>query len=175
MTDPDPCHDPGSDIVNVFVTAMREAFDPASNCPPLGGGSTDVRFFGGEALPLSAWSQINCKQPFLWVRVAQRFRTSEMKRFTTPSIEANPIGLRSVIAIEIGVGRCALTNAKPTWDQWAHEAEVSLDDSWRLDRAVCRAVGLLKPLQAIAGKDAILPYGPDGGVIAWTGQVYVQY
>lgn len=171
----DGCHDFGSDVVNIFVTAMLEVFDPASACPPLGGGSTDVRFFGGEALPLSAWNQINCKQPFLWVRVAQRFRTNDIKRFTAPSIESNPVELRSVMAIEVGVGRCALMEAEPTWDDWATEAEVSLDDSWRLDKVACRAATLLKPLQAIAGKDAILPYGPDGGVIAWTCQVYVQY
>jgi len=41
------CDDPAGVIVDEFTTALRQGFDPASVCPPVGGGSVVVRFLAG--------------------------------------------------------------------------------------------------------------------------------
>lgn len=179
----DPCADPVSPIVNAFVTVMLEAFDPASVCPPDGGGSTDVRFFAGDAAPLAAFqaytSTTNCGSPFLWVRVVKRYRLSSFTSrrrgdFPSAAVDANPCGAPRAVQLEIGVARCALADPQPSWQEYADEAEVSLDDSWRLERALCSVQGTLRENYDL-GIDAILPQGPEGGVMAWTAFAYAQY
>lgn len=176
MTEP-VCVDPASAIVSAYMTALAEAFDPASACPPDGGGSTTVRFFGGDAIPMAAWNAHtsggeDCGAPFLWVRVIRRFRSSV---FPAQEISVDSCGLPRVIALEIGVGRCAVVDVSPTWDEYAREAEVSLDDSWRIELALCRASGVVRSLGYSAGTGEVSPFGPDGGVTAWMGEAYVQF
>lgn len=175
MTQPVECLDPAFDVINAFITALREGFDPTSNCPPDGGGSTDVRFFAGDAAPTAAWDAhaagSGCKQPFLWVRVVRRFRSKE---FPTPTVVTS-CELPRVIEVEIGVARCALTEQEPTWAEYATEAEISLDDSWRIELALCRARSLLSMHDFRVGTDTIVPFGPEGGIIAWSGVAFVQF
>lgn len=170
------CDDPASEIVSIYMAALGEAFAPNSDCPPLGGGSTTVRFFGGDAIPMAAWdahSQAeDCATPFLWVRVLRRFRT---KQFPTPASSIESCGLPRVIALEVGVGRCAVIDMEPDWQAYANEAEVSLDDSWRIELALCRAASKTVTLGYPAGIGEVAPYGPEGGVVAWTGDAYVQF
>jgi hypothetical protein len=164
-------------ILNELIAALREAFDPNSTHPPIGGGTTDVRLFAGDAIPLSAWDAhregSDCSNPFLWVRLVRRYRTQQ---FPSPYVGPAPCGAAAVIAVEIGVGRCAVVDAEPSWQDYADEAEVSIDDSWRIDLALCRAMG--KVAQQECGLqtaiDSVVPYGPEGGVIAWIGTGYVQ-
>lgn len=165
-------------ILNNVITAMREAFDPTSSYPPLGGGSTVVRTFAGDATPLAAVdmhvNDIGCGQdPFLWVRLARRYRSQS---FPQPYVGANNCQAQIVVAVEVGVARCAVieTGEGTDWAALAAEAEISLDDSGRIELALCRASSLMtgarcSDMQAI---DAVVPYGPDGGVIAWTGTIY---
>lgn len=171
------CTDPAGEIVTAYMTALGEAFDPLSDCPPVGGGTTTtVRFFGGDAIPMAAWNahteSDDCETPFLWVRVMRRFRTLE---FPTQDISIESCGLPRVIALEIGAGRCATVEANPSWDDYAAEAEISLDDSWRIELALCRASTLVRGLGHSAGTGEVSPYGPEGGVIAWMGEAYVQF
>ena len=169
-------HDPASAVVDVVSRAMREAFDAGSSFPPLGGGSTDVRLLAGDAIPLAMWNahaDEGCDEPFLWVRLARRYRTDEFPAATTdPAPCRFPVGLQ----IEVGVGRCAVVDMEPSWDDYAREAEVSLDDSWRIELALCRAAGLVESSEH--GVDAaigeVVPFGPEGGVIAWSGELYVR-
>lgn len=164
-------------IINQIVCAMREAFDPASSYPPLGGGSTTVRVFAGDATPLGAVdlhiNDTECGQdPFLWVRLARRYRS---QTFPQPYVGAAGCASQVVVAVEVGVARCAAIEAEGVdWKTLAEEAEISLDDSGRIELALCRASGLMtrrncSDMQAV---DAIVPYGPDGGVVAWTGTLY---
>lgn len=176
MTAP-ACTDPASGIIDAFTVALREVFDPASDCPPDGGGSTDVRFFAGDGAPLAAWDahasgKHGCNAPFLWVRAMRRFRSLS---FPAPTIATYPCDLPRVLAVEIGVGRCAVVDQQPSWSDYAVEAEVSLDDSWRVELALCRAAGALRAAGYAVGTDTIAPYGPDGGVVAWTAVAYVQF
>lgn len=174
MSDQDaPCADAASDIINVFIRALAEAFDPDSDCPPDGGGSNTVRFFAGEGAPLAAWNSHatgdGCEHPFLWVRAIRRYRS---KVFPTPTVEHNPCRLPRVIAVEIGVARCAVVELEPDWDDYAREAEISLDDSYRIELALCRAATLLGRAGVMVATDTIAAFGPEGGVVAWTGIAY---
>lgn len=171
------CTDPASEIVSAVMEALRAAFDPASPCPPTGGGKTAVvRFFGGDGIPMAAWNAHTdgegCDHPFLWVRVIRRYRTNNLP---TPVIDTTACGLSRVIALEIGVGRCATVEISPSWQEYAAEAEVSLDDSWRIESALCYAAALNRKLGYSCATDAIAPYGPEGGVVAWTGTIYVEF
>lgn len=177
MTSPEcPDIDPASAIINTITRSLRGGFTPDSVCPPPGGGSTDIRFFAGDGAPLAAWdahaSGQGCDDPFLWVRAMRRYRS---KVFPTPVLDGSPCELPKVIVIEIGVGRCAVVDAEPTWDDYAREAEISLDDSWRIERVLCHASGILQRDGYLVSTDTIAPYGPEGGIIAWTGVVYVGF
>jgi len=174
-----PCHDEASDVVNAFITAMRQAFDPAADCPPDGGGTTNVRFFAGDGeLPSSLIPQgPKCKQPLLWVRVAHRFR-SRVGDFPAAFVGDAPCGtadLRRVLAVEIGVGRCSTMEAAPKWDVLEDEATVSLDDSWRIEKVLCVVATRLRTKSRAVATDTVAPFGPQGGIIAWTGMAYVQF
>lgn len=174
-----PCHDEASDVVNAFIVGMREVFDPASDCPPDGGGTTDVRFFAGDGdLPASLIPQGDtCDQPLLWVRVAHRYR-SKVADFPAAFVGDAPCGnavLWRVLAVEIGVGRCSTMEAEPDWDTLDTEATVSLDDSWRIEKVLCRVAAGLRSKKRAVATDTVAPYGPAGGIIAWTGMAYVQF
>lgn len=167
--------DPVLDIVSVVATALMEAFDPEQDCPPIGGGSDTVRMFAGDGIPLVA-SELHslgtkCRQPFLWVRQMRRYRSAN---FPAPTL-AKECKLPRVVPIEIGVGRCAVADEQPTWNEYAREAQVSSDDAWRIEQALCFALSALSEADRTVGTDTINPYGPEGGVVAWTGILYSTY
>lgn len=170
--------DPFDCAINTCMTALRQAFGSSSLTPPLGGGTDTVRFFAGEAMPIAAWNahtdESGCDTPLLWVRLERRFRT--MTDFPTPFVGPSPCGMPAAAAIELGIARCAVTSEEPTWEMYEREAEISMDDSWRLDTAMCWAARDMRKTHCATqtGRDAIEPYGPDGGVIAWSGTLYVQ-
>lgn len=170
------CTDPASEVVNAYITALREAFDPQSPCPPDPAALAVVRFFGGDGIPMAAWdahtSGTGCDAPFLWVRVLRRYRSRE---FPDQAVGIDSCNLPRVLALEIGVGRCSVVDLQPSWEDYAREAEVSLDDSWRIELALCRGAALVRGLGHVAGTGEVAPYGPDGGVVAWTGEAYAQF
>lgn len=165
-------------IINQIICAMREAFDPNSSYPPLGGGSTIIRTFAGDATPLAAVdlhiNDVDCgNAPFLWVRLVRRYRS---QTFPNPYVGKDGCASQRVVAVEVGVARCAVieTGDGPKWADLATEAEISLDDSGRIELAMCRAFALMQKDQCsdMQAADAVIPYGPEGGVIAWTGTLY---
>jgi hypothetical protein len=54
-----------------------------------------------------------------------------------------------------------------------------MDASWRLEMALRNAACRLKNSggdeDRLVGTDTVVPYGPEGGVIAWTGMLYASY
>ena len=159
------CTDPASEAITVVINAMKTVYAPGSDCPPLGGSATAVSFFAGDGAPID---EVNCEHPLLWVRLASRHR-SEM--FPEPSVTTFPCGSLDVITVEIGVARCA--DMAPTAAIHATEAEIALDDTWRISKAMCLASSHLKK-DHLVGSDAIVPYGPEGGIIAWTSSIYIS-
>lgn len=172
-------HDGADCILNKVICALREAFTATSSHPPLGGGTDRVRVFAGEAPPLSAvdmhLDDCGCgNDPFVWVRLTRRFRTAV---FPQPYVGDNPCGTPRAVAIEIGVARCAAVFQEGCdWTAYESEAEVSLDDSARIELALCRAAALMKRDECsdMVALDAVVPYGPEGGVIAWIGTLYAR-
>lgn len=179
MTSPPPCVDPASEVVNAFVLALRQAFKPDGECPPLGGGSEKVRFFAGDdATVLGYWDPSGraCDDPFLWVRLVRRYRSSP-KAF--PAARVADRNCRNAdafpaVEVEIGVGRCVTKDINPRWSVLEEEAEISLDDSWRVDKALTVAACRLQSNTRAVATDTVLPIGPVEGIIQWTGVAYVQ-
>lgn len=171
--------DPALEVTDAAVAALLEWFRPDSVCPAKVGTTETVRLFAGDGAPLAAWDahaagSTGCKEPFIWVRLMRRYRS---QTFPAPTINTNPCGLTRVVPVEMGVGWCAVTDQEPTWAQWAAEAVISQDVSWRMEEAVCMAAQLLTNDSSgrLTGTDTITPYGPEGGVIAWTGVLYASY
>jgi len=169
--------DPASDVVNAVIRAMKKAFNPNdANLPPLGGGSETVRFLSGSVVPLSLWDAhaegTNCQEPFLWVRLVRSFHS---KVFPAPIVDQDNCGLPEVLQIEMGVGRCSslgFSDGTVDWEAQKLEAEVSLDDRRRISIAQCLAKRFIS--DRAVGADTLVPSGPDGGVVAWAGTIYVQ-
>ena len=165
-------------VVRHLRCALVEAFTGGSTNPPLGGGTDTVRIFAGDATPLAAWdahaAECDCNAPFVWIRLARRYRSDA---FPTPTVGATPCGAPVVAALEIGVGRCAVVDAEPSWQDYEDEALISFDDSWRIELALCRAsqhIAADPDCATNTATDQVIPYGPEGGVIAWLGTLYVQ-
>lgn len=178
MTATNPqCEDQASEAITVVMNVVRLVFDPDAECPPIGGGSKDVRFFTWAGAPLAAWDAHtvngeNCAQPFLWVRLDMRYRTLSFPE-ETPNV-GNCSG-QPVIVLEIGVGRCSTMEAETDWATIAREAEVSLDDSWRIEKIMCAATNRLVDKGFQVSAESIIPYGPEGGVSAWSGMIRVGF
>ena len=158
--------DPASEVVTAIITTMKAVFSDGSESPPVGGGSNKVLFFAGEGAPIE---EISCDQPLLWARLVSRYRSDA---FPEPSTILSPCGGQEVIVVEIGVARCSMIGGDATPDQYAAEAEISLDDSWRIGRVMCALKGVLSSHQL--GSDMVNPYGPEGGIIAWMSTIYVS-
>lgn len=169
--------DPAMEVIDAVIATMGEMFRADAQCPPAVGGTANIRFFAGDGAPLAAWdSHVSqgCDEPFVWVRAMRRYRS---RTFPAPTIDAGPCALPKVIAVEVGVGWCAVIAQKPRWSDYANEAAVSMDAAWRIEEALCAAATVLRrgDSQRLVGTDTLAPYGPEGGVIAWTGVLYASY
>lgn len=163
-------------VLNHMGCAMKEWFGPSAN-PPLGGGCDVVRFVAGDSLPIALWNahsdDCGCGEPFLWVRMTRRYRT---ERFPQANTVAVPCSASIAISDEIGVARCSVLAAEPSWDDYAREMEISVDDSWRIDSAICRGFALARECGCAVATaiEVTTPAGPQGGVIAWFTTGHVQ-
>lgn len=160
--------DPAAHVVATVMQSMSEAF----TVPPA--DPTPVRFFAGDGPALAAWdshASQSCDIPFLWVLAQRRYRS---QTFPAPTIDTTPCGLSRVIQLQVGVGRCVDVSELPSWDTYLAEATRSLGDSYRIELALCRAAKLLTADGIEVGTDTLLPYGPEGGVVAWTGVIYAS-
>lgn len=174
------CVDPAAAVIDVFLAVMGEVFDPAGSCPPPGGGRRrpPVRFFAGDgALTGSVLPGVDC-DPLVWVRASHRFRS---RAADFPGAYVGDRGCAAadvfrVLAVEVGVARCTSMEAEADWPLLHAEAVAGLDDSWRIETALCAAAGRLR--QSLPGRlvatDTVMPRGPEGGVILWSGLAHVQ-
>lgn len=169
-------------IINAALCAMREVFGKEAEVPPLGGGADAVRFFACEAPPLSAVDlhveDCGCAQPFAWVRFTRRYPIG-LGRFQISNLVSNPCGEQTAVGLELGIARCAALGADgnpPSWKELATEAEISLDDSWRIQLAQCRASAIMRKsgCSDMQSMDEVIPFGPDGGVLGWTANLYAR-
>lgn len=169
--------DPAMEVIEAVIATMGEMFRGDAACPPKVGGTDSIRFFAGDGAPLAAWdSHVSqgCDEPFVWVRAMRRYRS---RAFPAPTVDAGPCDLPKVIAVEVGVGWCAVIDQEPRWSDYEREALLSMDAAWRIEEALCAAATVLRrgASQRMVGTDTLAPYGPEGGVIAWTGVLYASY
>ncbi|AVO21327.1 hypothetical protein PBI_MEGABEAR_17 [Mycobacterium phage Megabear] len=169
--------DPAVAIVDEFIAGMRKAFKPDDAvAPPIGGGSVDVWTFAGDgALPDASV----CKkgEPFLWVRLDRRYRVRE-SQFPSAFVGVEKCAVPDIqraVAIEVGVARCTTMDARPKRSVLEDEATIGIDDSWRVDLALCIAEKALRKAGHAVAVDTVAPMGPEGGLVAWSGMAYVQY
>lgn len=174
------CVDPVSEIVTVVVAAVRDKFDPDQECPPLGGGTTKVRFLAtdAEGIPWDP-ATTKCKDsPFVWVRVGSRYLSTSQsfpEAFVRDRGRCSANDLARVVPVEVGVARCVSVKEPPNLDTIESESEIALDDSWRIEGALTVAVRELKTDERAVATDTVAAIGPAGGVLSWTGVVYVQF
>ncbi|AGT12759.1 hypothetical protein REPROBATE_23 [Mycobacterium phage Reprobate] len=160
--------DPAAHVVATVMQAVSEVFTAPDADP------APVRFFAGDGPALAAWdshASQSCDVPFLWVLAQRRYRS---QTFPAPTIDTSACGLTRVISLQVGVGRCVDVSEVPSWETYLAEATRSLGDSYRIEQALCRAAKVLIADGAEVGTDTLLPYGPEGGVVAWTGVIYVS-
>ena len=161
--------DPAIEIINTVSDALAAWFTPpgTDEVPP-------IRFFAGDGPALAAWDSHasgGCDQPFVWVLAQRRYRSQE---FPHPTIDATPCGLTKVLALQVGVGRCVDTSEIPKWATYQAEAELSLADSFRIEQALCLSAQRLTADGFSVATDTLIPFGPEGGVVAWTAVIYVS-
>ncbi|AHJ88519.1 hypothetical protein Jolie1_019 [Mycobacterium phage Julie1] len=182
MTEPVCRTDPAMEIIAAVSDAMAVEFGPREQCGPLVGATENVRFLAGDGAPLAAWDshakggKSGCKEPFVWVRAMRRYRSATFPR---EALDQNPCSLPRVMPVEVGVAWCAVISDRPDrapkFEDLAREAEVSMDVAWRLENALCRAAKTLVSDDHKVGTDTLVPYGPEGGIIAWSGVIYASY
>lgn len=172
--------DPLSCAVDHTTYALKILFSPDSVDPPLGSGTEDVKFFHADAIPLPwfhAHVDGDCDNatPFIWVRVVSRYKST-----TFPTPDLSGACAQNAAEIEFGVARCSYLDdhGDVDFDKLRTEANVSLDDSRRLEKAACLAAArMLKSDTKCANNTArelIQPVGPEGGVVGWVTSLYVQ-
>ena len=167
--------DNAREVIDTASAVLLEFFGPREVAPALVGKVDTVRLFAGDGIPLAAWNSITgCNDVFAWVRVMRRYRT---RQFPNPTIDASPCGLLKAVAVEVGVASCASMDESPRWSDYAREADESMDTAWRLEEALCMMSHRLRAddSERLTGVDTVTPYGPDGGVLAWTGILYATY
>lgn len=171
------CFDPALSIITVIKGVLQQVFDPNGECPP-DAGTTDVRFFAADshALPPVLLPGADDCNPVVWLRVDRRYRAlrSAFPQAFVGDQPCNTPDAVNVLAVEIGVTRCTSLEVNPDWDEIDQEALTALDDSWRIEKAMCAISGRLRTKQRAVATDTVAPIGPDGGVQAWTGMVYIQ-
>jgi hypothetical protein len=169
--------DEASNVVNTVIAEMLRGFNPNDvNMPPLGGGSTTVRFVTGSIIALELWDAHtdggqNCNEPFLWVQLRKRFRFTSFPNVETGVVDCTAF---RAITLEIGVGRCSHLSPEIDWPEMQQEAEISISDSWRLEIICCNIIRQMKSQNRLIAIGEITPVGPEGGVIAWTATLNIK-
>ncbi len=173
------CVDPATEVINTAVAAMARRFDPDQECPPHAGGSTEVRFLpGADGFPVWATIHDDRCDPLLWVRVVQRYRSTptEFPAVVEESVQRCATGAFNVLEIAVGVTRCSVMDTDIQHVDWAtiaDEAAASLDDSWRVQQALCD-IRLLQSKSRAVNTANVACAGPEGGYITWAGVAQVQ-
>lgn len=160
--------DPAIAVVATIMDTLGEAFATPTGPAP------KVRFFAGDGPALAAWdshASQGCLEPFIWVLAQRRYRS---QTFPAPTIDTRPCGLTRVLQVQIGVGRCVNVDEIPNWEAMESEAARSLADSYAIEQALCNASKAFVLDDREVGVDTLLPYGPEGGIAAWTGAIYVS-
>lgn len=159
-------------IIAEVMAQLRVQFHEGT---PLGGAVPIERIqhrIGAEVV-LDGFDGNDDCDALVWVSILRRYRTVD---FPSEAYEIDNCRVGKAITIVVGIARCTSMmddyGNPPDPDQVAHEAVVGIDDSSRLDAALCRAGRVLEDDGRANGfaLDAAEPMGPSGGIVAWVQQ-----
>lgn len=162
-------------VVSHIVDSLRDFFSEGQQVPPKGGGTESIHIVAGEFAVPPAWENSDCNgcgDPFVWVRVQNRFRTRD---FPVPAEKQQCGRDQRAFTVEVGVARCAPADELDL-DALGEQAFIQWDDAWRIDMALCAGLEAAKQ-RGVATDTAIgvgEPYGPEGLIIAWLQTAQVQ-
>lgn len=173
-------------VLGLVETRLLEFFHPAPTAPavaPLGGGTEVVWQLAGDVIAPPPWVGIgeddevdpNECDPYLWVRLSQRWRQGQSQNMTASSAVIPKCGQARGITIEAGIARCYPFDGTP--EELAQRSLVLADDSWRIDLALCAAMKDAED-NAVAKETGIgtgNPIGPDALVLTWVQSAYAQF
>lgn len=149
-------------VVGLVVEELRNWFTPEQAKPPIGGGTVVVHLDAGDTyhIPFLEGGCGDCGEPWLWVRMTRRWRQA------LPGGERTCVSAR-VIEVEAGIARCAELDL--CGEELDTRALVLMDDAWRIDQALCAAMGRAEELPIVSVTTLGIgdPVGPTGGFIAW--------
>lgn len=166
-------------IIGCVRARLAEFFSPDAAVPPVGGGTETVWLLAGDSVAPPPWVGVvqDCTADcgvYLWVRLVTRWRTGQSQNMTASSAVIAKCNQRRGITVEAGVARCHPLDG--CVEDLERLALVELDDSWRIDDALC--AGLADAEAAGFATDTGLgtgdPFGPDGLVYGWTQRGYAQ-
>lgn len=140
------------------------------DAPPLGGTVAEIEHRPGSDVALDGLMDGNCPG-IVWVNCHRIYTTTE---FPAETDNPRPCTGQTAAVIQIGAARCCATvddrGYPPAAAQMEQDALVGLDDAHRLKVAACKAIRQARDLDLIddAVQSALEPYGPQGGILAWT-------
>lgn len=163
-------------IIGLVAEQLRAFFGDTAAVQPLGGGTNTVRILAGDSAVIPEWlsgEQEDCGDcgPYLWVRLVRRWRSGNEFPQELPVAKC---GTGRAITVEAGIARCFPITDDPT--ELEQLALVQLDDSWRIDNALCLAMAKAER-EGVALNTAIgagEPIGPEGLAILWVQQASAQ-
>ncbi|AXK88822.1 hypothetical protein SAMN05421776_108213 [Nocardia farcinica] len=174
-------------VIGLAVERLRGFFSPTAAVPPLGGGTDTVHLLAGSEVVVPYWltgdpdlqdhSSCGGCGPYLWVRLARRWRTANWPHEAatgTGSGGAVTCGTSKAVTIEAGIARCHPLDG--TAQEMEQRAAVLWDDSWRIDAALCAAMKDAERADVAVntGLGAGVPDGPEGLVIVWVQTAHAQ-
>lgn len=155
--------------IGLILEELRVVFCDEDN-PPLGGVVPEVEHRPGSDVALDGLMDGNCPG-IVWVNCHRIYTTTE---FPAETDNPRPCTGQNAAAIQLGAARCCATvddrGYPPSPADMERDALIGLDDAHRLKVAACRAIRRAKDLDLIddAVQSALEPYGPAGGILAWT-------
>jgi hypothetical protein len=173
-------------LMGLVEAKLLEFFDPdpvPPVVPPLGGGTTTVWHLSGDVIAPPPWvigEDGTCETcdgcgPYLWMRLAQRWRQGQSQNMTASAAVIPKCGQARGVTIEVGIARCHPLDGDP--EVYQNKGLVLLDDSWRLDLALCAALKEAERLDIAkeTGVGTGSPEGPEGMVLTWAQSAYAQF
>lgn len=172
-------------LAGLVVDELGRWFNPEGpgQAPPVGGKVPVVHVLVGSDVSPPAWMAVgedeepSCEgcDAFLWVRFSGRWRSD---RFPAGrGFDAATLGggrAKPAISLEVGIARCHPLDPDPAEEMRLFRTQ--LDDSWRIDQALCNALTKAED-RNVATHTAIgtgEPYGPEGLVLVWTQTAQAQ-
>lgn len=168
-------------VIGCVAERLRQFFGPDTEFPPIGGAIHQVHVLAGDQVAPPPWvgTTEDCTDctdcsAYLWVRLVSRWRTGQSQNMTASAAVIGKCNQARGITVEAGVARCHPLEG--TRDELEQHALIQMDDSWRMDNALC--AGMADAEAAGFASDTGLgtgePYGPEGLLIIWTQRAYAQ-